>query len=255
MSWSIYEYENDFVSITKENIDGIPSLKFRPKGYEGALPTVILYHGWHSSKDFMRFKALIIASNGYQVIAPDALHHGDRDPINHDDPESEKRYLWKIILQTIEESKAFIQAVINEHQVDPMRIGITGSSMGTIAAGGVFIANPNVKCLVGMNGAFDWQELIKRDGAESEYSMDKELIEYYDPMNNGDKLNKRPILMLHGQEDTSVPIKCQRSFYSKMMPLYSEDMDKFKLEESSGIDHSITAGMLQEAVTWFKKYL
>jgi uncharacterized protein len=255
MSWSIYEYENDFVTITKENIDGIPSLKFRPKGYNGLLPTVILYHGWHSSKDFMRFKSLIIATNGYQVIVPDALYHGDRDPIDYDDPQSEKRYLWKIILQSVEESKEFIQTIINEHQADPMRIGITGSSMGTITAGGVFIANPNVKCLVGMNGAFSWQELIEKNCLEPSDPADKDLIEYYDPMNNGDKLNNRPILILHGIEDTSVSIESQRLFFNKMLPLYSDNLEKFQFEETSGIDHKITVGMIQETVTWFKKYL
>ena len=73
MVWSIFQYENSFITTTEEEINGVPSLKFKPKGYDGLLPTVIYYHGWHSSKDFKRFEALTIASHGYQVIVPDAL--------------------------------------------------------------------------------------------------------------------------------------------------------------------------------------
>lgn len=257
MVWSIYEYENDFITSTKEYINGIPCLKFKPNIYNGLLPTVIFYHGWHSSKEFIKFKALIIAANGYQVIVPDALHHGDRNPIDHDDPQNLEKYMWKIILQSVKESKGFIGTIINEHEADPIRIGIAGSSMGAITAGGVFVDNPDVKCLVGFNGAFAWEEFIKRDYLELD-SLDideKELIKYYDPMNNGDRLNKRPILILHGTDDTSVPMESQRLFFDKMIPLYTDNPEKFGFIEENGINHKITIGMMQEAVTWFKKHL
>ena len=39
--WSIFEYENDFITTTKEKIDDISYLVFTPKGYDGLLPTVI----------------------------------------------------------------------------------------------------------------------------------------------------------------------------------------------------------------------
>lgn len=117
MSWSIFEYENSFIATTREEINGVPCLKFKPKGYEGLFPTVIYYHGWHSSKDAKRFEALVIASNGYQVIVPDTLHHGDRDAIDHDNPQNLQVYLWDIILQSVKESKEFIKEIVNYHEV------------------------------------------------------------------------------------------------------------------------------------------
>ncbi len=255
MGWSIFQYENNFISTTREEANGIPFLKFRPKGYEGLLPTVIFYHGWHSSKEFIRFKAMTIAGYGYQVIAPDALHHGERDAIDHDNPQNLNKYLWKIILQSIKESKQFIDTIVSEHEADATRIGIMGSSMGAITAGGVLVENPDAKCLIGLNGTFAWQEAIKRKHMPAASNENKEMIKYYDPINNGDKVKEKAILILHGVGDTSVPIETQRLFYNQVYPLYTKNPKNLQLLEESNIDHKITMGMMQDAVTWLEEHL
>jgi dienelactone hydrolase len=109
MVWNIFEHRNQFINTEKIKINNqIPCLKFTPRDNKGIMPTVIFYHGWHSSKDFQRFKAQILACNGYQVFVPDALHHGERDPIDHDAPEMLDKYLWEIIFQTVRESETLI---------------------------------------------------------------------------------------------------------------------------------------------------
>ncbi len=256
MVWSVFQYENSFVTTTREEINGVPCLKFKPKGYKGLLPTVINYHGSHSSKDFKRFEAITIASHGYQVIVPDALYHGDRDSINQAALKDMDKYLWEIILQSVKESKKFIEEIVDNHEADPKRIGIIGDSMGTITAGGIFIDNPNLKCLVGINGTFAWQEAIKRNHLPAAASQDdKELIEYYDPMRNGDKIKERAVLILHGEEDTTLPIDSQRLFFNKILPLYIKKPENFEFIEASQVNHRISTGMLEKAVMWFKEHL
>lgn len=255
MVWSIFQYENSFITTTREEINGVPCLKFKPKDCKGLLPTVIYYHGWHSSKEFKKFQAMVIASFGYQLIVPDALHHGDRDAIDHDNPENLERYLWKIILQSVKESKMFIEAIINDHEADPARVGIMGSSMGAITAGGIFVNNPDLKCLVGFNGTFAWEEAIKRNDLPPNSQDIKELIEYYDPIKNADKIKERVILMLHGVDDTSVPIETQRLFFNKMLPLYTKNPEKLGLIEYPNVNHKITTGMMENAITCFKEHL
>lgn len=255
MVWSIFPYENSYIEATREEINGVPCIKFRPKGFEGLLPTVVNYHGWHSSKDFKRFEAQIIASHGYQVIAPDALHHGDRDAIDHDDPENLDKYLWRIVLQSVEESTKLIEGVISEHQADPARIAVMGTSMGAITAGGVLTANPDIKCLMGFSGAFAWQEAINCNHLPAAASENKELIEAYDLMSNSNKIKDTAILILHGTEDTSLPIDTQRIFYNRMIPLYAEKPEKLSMVEAANVNHHTTTGMLERAVMWLKEQL
>jgi len=45
-------------------------------------------------------------------------------------------------------------------------------------------------------------------------------------MNNEDKIKERAILILHGTEDTSVPIDSPRIFFNKMLPLYIKNPEK-----------------------------
>jgi len=255
MVWSIFQYENSFITTTKEKINGVPCLKFKPKGYKDLLPTVIYYHGWHSSKDFKRFEALIIASHGYQVIVPDALYHGDRDAIDHDVQKNYEKYLWEIILESVKESKDFIKTLVNQHEADPERIGIIGSSMGAISAGGVFVDNPYVKCLVGLNGTFAWHESIKRNSLPSTTDDNKKLISQYDPINRIDKIKERAILILHGVDDNSLPIDGQRIFFNKTLPLYTKNPKNLDFIEVANVNHQLTTGMLEKAIMWFKEHL
>lgn len=255
MVWSIFPYGNSFITTTKVEINEVPCLKFKPKGYKGLLPTVIYYHGWHSSKEFKRFEALIIASFGYQVIVPDALHHGDRDPIDHDDPQNVNKFLWKIVLQSVKESEKFINHVIKDHAADPSRIAVLGSSMGAISAGGIYVCNPNLKCLIGFNGTFAWEEAIKRNDLPLAEKKHKDLIECFDPMNNVEKIKDRAILMLHGLDDTSLPIDIQRLFIEKIQSHYTRKPEIIKLVEVSKVNHSLTTGMLERAIMWLKEHL
>ncbi|WP_105617286.1 dienelactone hydrolase family protein [Vallitalea okinawensis] len=254
MEWAIFEYENNFTTTTREVINSVPCLKVRAKNSSGILPTIIYYHGWHSSKEFEKFQAMSMVSFGYQVIIPDALYHGERDPIDHDNPKNLEKYVWDIIFQSINESEKFISEIIEIHGADPTRIGVIGSSMGAITASGVLVKNKIVKCLIGLNGTFAWQEAIKRNHLPMS-SVHQKSIEYFDPMNNMNQLIDRAISILHGIDDTSLSIETQRLFYNRILPQYYMSPEKIQLIEYSKIDHRITIGMLEAAITWFIKHL
>ena len=42
---------------------------------------VIFYHGWSSNALAQMSRAALLAVNGYTVYLPEALHHGERDPL------------------------------------------------------------------------------------------------------------------------------------------------------------------------------
>ncbi|WP_202711180.1 alpha/beta fold hydrolase [Sporosalibacterium faouarense] len=258
MSWSIFKHESEFVTTERIEVNDIPCLKIKPKGATGLLPTVLYYHGWHSSKEFQRFMGATFACYGYQVILPDALHHGERNPIDYDAEGMLEKYIWKIILQNVKESKGIIENIISDHNTDPDRIAVMGNSMGGISAAGIFVHNTNIKCEVIFNGSCDWlaiDKLWRKMGNLNEDTANAKKLAEYDSVTNQDKLHQRPILMLHGDSDTSVPIQLQRGFFEKVSDSYKEFPQMLKLIETERLDHYKTTSMVERAIEWLKEYL
>lgn len=242
----------------KIHIGEIPAILFRPKEIKGLCPTIIFYHGWSSKKEFQRIRGLILSAVGYQVIIPDAIYHGERNPIDYN--VNYDKYFWKIIFKNLEESDDIIEELISKYNADPHRIGVIGNSMGGFTAAGIFTHNPNIKALVVLNGSCAWKnsnEIFKR---HIEVEVNEELKEIedkvnkIDPMNNLWLLKERPILMLHGNSDSVVSIESQRIFYKGIKPLY-QNKDKIKLIEYNNLNHFVTTNMMEESIIWFHKYL
>ncbi len=259
MFWKPFEPESQLVSSERIVIGNIPCLRYRPKDSSGLLPTVIYYHGWHSSKEYQRFKGTVLAVYGYQVIIPDAIYHGERNPIDYDKPDAFEKYFWDVIIQNTEESQSLIENIIDKYEADSSRIAVMGNSMGGFSASGVFVKNSNIKCMVNTNGSCAWvkaEEIFRETDNLPPISEERiRKLSTYDPMYNTGKLKIRPILMLHGDSDSSIPIDGQREFFKEISPLYSESPEKLVLVEVPRMDHYISTGMLEEAIEWLKKYL
>lgn len=244
----------------RSKIGEVPVIRSIPRDIDGLLPTLVLYHGWSSSKESQRFRAFILSSLGYQVISPDAIHHGERGTLDYYDPENAKKYFWPTILKNLEESKSIIDYAIENYDADPDRIGILGHSMGGFTAAGIFTHNPKIKALVVFNGSCNWKysndifkQAIGMDNSEDLEDIEKS-VNFKDPMANMDLIIDRPILMLHGNKDSLVDIKSQRMFYDKIRPLYSNS-NMIELIEYNNLNHFVTTNMMEEAAHWFKKYL
>lgn len=242
------------------NIDGIPAILFRPKEEEGLLPTIIFYHGWSSNKEKQRLRGFILASLGYQVAIPDAIYHGEREPLSSYNVKNASKYFWQVIFNNMEEASAIIDKLVSEYDADANRIGVIGHSMGGFTAAGIFTHNPRIKALVVLNGSCYWEnsnEFFERNlhiGEGQKDEVVRERVSQLDPMNNIDLIVNRPILMLHGDKDTSVPIESQKLFYDKVQPMY-EDKDRIKLVSYPNLNHFVTTNMMEETIGWFSRYL
>lgn len=67
------------LAIRKRIIGTIPVLEVvsQEQVYQ-ALPLVIYYHGWQTSKELVLTQARKIANEGVRVVLPDAMNHGER---------------------------------------------------------------------------------------------------------------------------------------------------------------------------------
>jgi len=242
------------------NIEGIPAILFRPREREGLLPTIIFYHGWSSSKENQRLRGFILASLGYQVVIPDAIYHGERNPLPSYNAENASKYFWKVIFNNMDEASIIMDKLVSNYNADANRIGVIGHSMGGFTAAGIFTHNPRIKALVVLNGSCYWEnsnEFFRKNPRINEDQKDisiAEKISHLDPMKNIELLVNRPILILHGENDTSVSIESQKLFYDRVQPMY-EEKDKIKFIAYPKLNHFVTTNMMEETIRWFYNYL
>lgn len=247
------------ISVQKIDIEGIPSILMRPKEKQGRYPTVIFYHGWTSNKDAQSFRGFILASLGYQVLLPDSVYHGDRRSIDYGAKENAGLF-WEVVLRNLEESDILIDRLVRSYDADEKRIALSGHSMGGFTSIGIFAKNKLPKTLVVINGSGNWQKsndiFIKRLGIERTerfIELEKKVIEL-DPYENADNLKDRPILILHGEDDTVVEIGPQREFYENLKKRF-ERQDIIKMLTYKQLNHYVTTNMMEEMGSWLEKYL
>lgn len=247
---------SSFITEKRIKIQGIPAIIFRPKEAKDLIPTVMFYHGWSSSKELQRLRGFILASVGYQVVIPDAIYHGERNPLPQYDSEATMKYFWDIIFNNIEEFKTIKSDMELNYNADPKRIAIMGNSMGGFTSAGIFAHNEDIKTLIVFNGCCGWENFNGNIQVPTSEKVEiiRKKVKKLDPMNNFDSLKDRPILLLHGDSDTMVPIGNQRIFYNKIKPLYL-DKEKIKLIEYSKLNHFVTTNMMEESINWLGKYL
>lgn len=199
-----------------------------------------------------------MATVGYQVLIPDAIHHGERNPLKNYGVENTIEYFWDIILNNLEEGDILVEELISKYKAHPERIGVMGHSMGGITAAGVFTHNPRLKTLVVLNGSCAWGDLNERFKNDFSLDMDTKklegLINRVDPINNLDLLVDRSILLQNAASDEVVPPESQEVFYKKIVSLYKEH-NRIKLLKYPNLNHFVTTNMIDDSISWLHKYL
>lgn len=255
-----------FIEETKTYIEDIPIIRLKPNINIQKFPTIIFYHGWSSSKELQRMRGYILCNLGFQVIIPDSINHGERNPIDHMNPNNMKDFFWPTVLQSIEESKKLIKYSIENFNTDSDNIGVTGHSMGGFISSGIFTHEKEVKSAVILNGSCNWNycnDLLLRnlvntsespDFSQEEIKNIKQNLSHLDPINNLDKIKDRPLLMINGGSDNIVPMESQKLFYEDARKSYS-DKSIIDLIVYNKLGHFVTTNMMEDTSIWFKKFL
>ena len=250
-----------FLNIEEEKIyiEDIAAMVYTPKNRDRDMETLIFYHGWSSNKETQRMRGLILAAAGYRVVVPDAINHGERDPLTDYGLEKAEEF-WETVFKSIDEWETLIEGLVSKYGIDRNRVGIIGNSMGGITAGGIYKENQDIKALVVLNGSMAWEHTNNSIKYKAKLDMTDKLIDIekkvakIDPIKNPESFINRPLLLLHGEADEVLSIDSIKKFYKSLAPKY-QDKERLKLIAYPDINHTISTNMMEEAIIFFNKYL
>lgn len=203
------------ILIQRKVIENCPILEVvGEKDRAAQLPMVVYFHGLNNSKEKHLENAYGLAKEGFRVILPDALMHGER---RHDfDRKVDPMATWDIVAQSLADLRA-----IHAHYeplIDAGRFGIAGESMGGITActaltqfpfiSGAFImmASP-----LPVQFTLEAMRLAKIDAETTEAVLKR--LSLIDLSLNPEVLKDKPVAFWHDTDDAVMPYEPTKAWY------------------------------------------
>jgi dipeptidyl aminopeptidase/acylaminoacyl peptidase len=231
------------------------------------LPLVLLVHGGPHAADTDRFDwwSAFLASRGYAVLQPNyrgSTGYGQAW-------EYAGRREWGGLMQTDVEDG--VAALIRNGMVDASRVCIVGASYGGYAAlAGATLTPDRYACAASIAGVSDLLAMLNetvaqggRRGSGIEWWTasigdrieDRERINSVSPANLAERV-RIPILLMHGTDDTVVPI-AQSRLMERRLRAANKDV---RFVELGGDDHWLSDGptrmqMLSELETFLHEHI
>ncbi|TRM11895.1 alpha/beta fold hydrolase [Lentibacillus cibarius] len=227
------------------------------------LPTLTYLHGFTSAKEHNLPLAYLLADKGFRVILPDSMYHGEREAEMSD--EQLQLSFWNIVLQNVKELKNIKEALADQGLLLDGRFGVAGTSMGGITAAATLTQYPWIQAAGILMGTPKMTTYAKTlvDGfktagnlpvTEDEIAELYDQLAHYDLSKQMDKLQERPVLFWHGDNDSVVPFDHSYTFYDIARTYYT-DTEKIRFIKESNRGHKVSRHAILETVKWFEKYL
>jgi dipeptidyl aminopeptidase/acylaminoacyl peptidase len=191
------------------------------------LPLIALPHGGPAAHDSLRFDwlAQYLAAKGYAVLQPNFRGSTGFGSALRDSGDGE----WGQKMQ--DDVSDGVTALAKAGYIDPERVCIMGASYGgySALAGGAF--TPDLyRCVISIAGVSDLPQMLSTE--KSKYGRDHWVLSYLeniigDPNSQREKLKaispinfadsfQAPVLLIHGKDDTVVPIKQSKAMYKAL---------------------------------------
>ncbi|MBD1380573.1 prolyl oligopeptidase family serine peptidase [Metabacillus arenae] len=229
-------------------------------------PFILFIHGFTSAKEHNLHYAYLLAEEGFRVVLPEAIYHGEREE-NMSLIMNLNVNFWKIVINEIQELNIIKQYFDEQQLIDPDRIGAAGTSMGGITTLGALTQYDWIKTAVSLMGSPYYEgflrnqlDYMKNKGlilpiTEEEIEKQIEHLRMFDLSLHREKLSGRPLLFWHGKKDPVVPFQPTYQFFQEIKPDYEQTPELLKFIVDEQADHKVSREGLKETIAWFTAYL
>ncbi|GAM15916.1 alpha/beta hydrolase [Mesobacillus selenatarsenatis] len=186
-----------------------------------AFPALILIHGgaWQAgSKEMYQDWGPFLAENGYATMSIDYRLSSKNNPT------------WPGVLDDVRDAYEWLVRKANEYNIDADRIGVIGDSCGAQLAFMLALDKPKIKSIVSVYGVYDvaaWWKYTKMTRDDDPVgnlfgkspTEEPDLYEAASPASQLSKLQSLKdlnCLMIWGEQDTIVPAKQSRDFFTQL---------------------------------------
>jgi dienelactone hydrolase len=237
-------------------LEGVTALTVRPLlrgGRPSDGPLVLVVHGLGSRKERHLELCLLLARAGMTACALDACLHGERST-----PEAAARCqapgspaFASFFTEAVSATAAEL-APLAAH-LGHVRYGVVGHSMGGFVALRAAVEDPRIEAVVSIAGSPDWAETARAAGLPPEAVAEAEALS---PLGRADAFWPRPLLMLHGDADQTVPVGGQRRLHAALSAgAYAAAPDRLSFVEYPGVGHEFLPDMAERAADWMRRFL
>lgn len=163
-----------------------------PRESEGPPPAVLHVHGnagnVSSHLDFSRF----LVDRGFAVFIFDYRGYGRSDPAASG--------LSRAAL--MDDTRAALNALLARPEIDPTRVAVYGVSIGNAFSTRLAAERPEIRAVVAAAPFSGWRRIAHTHAPLLGAALIRGGM---DPIDSCTALGRRPLLLIHGQEDTIVP--------------------------------------------------
>lgn len=215
-------------------------------------PLVFVLHGLMSRKERHLELCLQLSDAGFLACTLDARLHGERTGPETAALGGELNAAFALAFAEAILGTAMDLAIVADYFERP-RYGVIGHSMGGYVALKAAVTDPRAAVIVSIAGNPDWTLLP--DGARLP-PVAEALAREESPITHSIEIWPRPLLLLHGAQDRTVPIQGARSLYSALLAArYAEDPSRVALVEYPEAGHDFLPDMALRSVDWMRRYL
>jgi dienelactone hydrolase len=232
----------------------VPATVYLPKGVDGPRPAALLQHGASTTKDdyYIQQPSRRWAERGYVTMAIDAPEHGER---RADDGLPLGQELWRrgavfrmrdMRIQAVIDLRRAVDYLTSRSEVDAGRLGYLGVSLGTFIGVPFVALEPRVRAAVFLIGGGGLRRVWTNGSNATEDEIDL-VQQSVDPVHFAARIAPRPVLMMNGRQDETVPPVLSQRLYEAL-----RDPKEIRWFD---IGHTVTGEIYKQALAFFDEHL